>query len=277
MTTVGTGTSASGRSLRVAVTTTCSACSTLCAQTVTGNNAIHVKTSFRIESLKISINFANHEKTGLLYYSYGDGSIVAFFWEFYEKFNAAYPLAMSFVKFAVLATFGECIGLRITNGVWNRRGFGILPRAVVWGILGVCIALAMGVFSKGVPAVMGVPDALAGAISWKKALVALSVSVAMNTVFAPVFMTFHKITDMHIAATGGTLRGFFSHPLQMGESLAAMDWHRQWSFVFARTIPLFWYPAHTITFLLPPAWRVLFAALLGVALGILLAVASLKK
>ncbi len=205
-------------------------------------------------------------------------ALVTFFVsELYVELNAACPLGMSFVKFAVLATFGECIGLRITNGVWNRRGFGIVPRAVVWGVLGVCITLAMSVFSTGVPAVMGLPDALAGPLSWQKAFAALCVSVAMNTVFAPVFMTFHKITDMHIAATGGTMRGFFTNPFRMGASLAAIDWHRQWGFVFARTIPLFWYPAHTITFLLPPEWRVLFAALLGVALGILLAIASLKK
>ncbi len=197
--------------------------------------------------------------------------------EFYTRANAVCPLAMSFVKFGVLATFGECIGLRITHGMWARPGFGIAPRAVVWGVLGVCITLAMGVFSAGVPAAMGLPDALADGLSWRKALVALCVSVAMNTVFAPVFMTFHKITDMHIAATGGSLRGFFTTPLRMGASLAAIDWHRQWGFVFARTIPLFWYPAHTVTFLLPPAWRVLFAALLGVALGVLLAVASLKR
>ena len=36
-------------------------------------------------------------------------------------------------------------------------------------------------------------------------------------------------------------------------------------------------PAHTITFLLPEEARVLFAALLGVVLGILLAVAARKK
>jgi len=51
----------------------------------------------------------------------------------------------------------------------------------------------------------------------------------------------------------------------------------QWGFVFKKTIPFFWYPAHTITFLLPGDTRVLFAALLGVALGVLLAIASHKK
>ncbi len=50
----------------------------------------------------------------------------------YKTFNAAHPMIMSFLKFAVLSTFGECIGLRITAGVYNRPGFGILPRASVF-------------------------------------------------------------------------------------------------------------------------------------------------
>jgi hypothetical protein len=51
----------------------------------------------------------------------------------------------------------------------------------------------------------------------------------------------------------------------------------QWNFVFKKTIPLFWFPAHTITFLLPSQFQVLFAALLGVALGVILAIANNKK
>jgi hypothetical protein len=47
-----------------------------------------------------------------------------------------------------------------------------------------------------------------------------------------------------------------------------------WGFVFKKTIPFFWIPAHTITFLLPPQYRVLYAALLSVVLGILLGVAG---
>ncbi len=192
-------------------------------------------------------------------------------------------LLLSFVKFAVLATLGECVGLRIAEGVWNKKGFGILPRALVWGVLGMGIAIAMSIFSNGVPAFLaslgmeGATTAMAGALSWEKVFVALCISVAMNTIFAPVFMTLHKVTDMHIAATGGTLRGFFTTPLRMGDTLASLNWHRQWSFVFKRTIPLFWYPAHTITFLLPSDLRVLFAALLGVVLGVLLAIGNKKK
>ena len=145
------------------------------------------------------------------------------------------------------------------------------------------ISMAMTIFSAGVPAFLvslgetGAVTAIAGGLSWEKVWVAFAISVAMNTIFAPVFMTLHKVTDSHITATGGTLRGFFTTPLRFGDTLAAIDWHRQWGFVFKKTIPLFWFPAHTITFLLPGDFRVLFAALLGVMLGVLLALASLKK
>jgi len=43
------------------------------------------------------------------------------------------------------------------------------------------------------------------------------------------------------------------------------------------TIPFFWIPAHTITFLLPGEYRILFAAVLGIVLGVFLAVATMKK
>jgi hypothetical protein len=89
-------------------------------------------------------------------------------------------------------------------------------------------------------------------------------------------MTLHRITDTHIIATGGTLRGFFS-PIDCSRILQNIDWSVMWGFVFKKTLPFFWIPAHTITFLLPPQHRVLFAALLGVVLGVILAFASLAK
>jgi len=49
-----------------------------------------------------------------------------------------------------------------------------------------------------------------------------------------------------------------------------------WNFIFKKTIPFFWIPAHTITFLLPAEFRVLFAAVLGIALGLILAIGSQK-
>ena len=200
----------------------------------------------------------------------------------YQSFNTAHGMVMSFIKFAILSTMGELLGLRISTSNYFRKGFGVLPRAVVWGIFGMGINMAFVVFSTGVPAFaayLGVeyPQAImAGGLSWGKAGLALAISVTMNTIFAPVFMTLHKITDTHILATGGTLRGLFT-PIPMGDIMQGMNWRVQWGFVFKKTIPFFWYPAHTITFLLPEESRVLFAALLGVALGVILAVAARKK
>ena len=37
-------------------------------------------------------------------------------YSFYKTFNAEHGMIMSFLKFAVLSTLGECIGLRISAG-----------------------------------------------------------------------------------------------------------------------------------------------------------------
>ncbi|MDR1004788.1 MAG: hypothetical protein LBL97_07295 [Prevotellaceae bacterium] len=200
----------------------------------------------------------------------------------YKSFNASHGMVMSFLKFGILATLGEMLGLRISSGVYNRKGFGVLPRMVVWGILGMAINMAMIVFSKGMPIFleyMGMADAssiINGEMCLNKVIIALCISVMMNSFFAPVFMTFHKITDTHIMACGGGLKSLIT-PIPMTKIITGLNWNVQWNFVFKKTIPLFWYPAHTITFLLPVETRVLFAALLGVALGVLLAVAARKK
>ena len=203
-------------------------------------------------------------------------------YEWYKTFNAAHGMVMSFVKFALLSTLGEMLGCRISTGKYVTPVFGVLPRMVVWGFLGMGINMAMIIFSKGTPLFMeymGFENAVQSfnslEFSMDKLWVALAVSVAMNTIFAPVFMTFNKITDAHIAECGGSLKALVT-PIPMARRFAELNWNAQWGFVFKKTIPFFWYPAHTITFLLPPEQRVLFAALLGIVLGVLLAVASKK-
>ncbi|NVO18166.1 MAG: hypothetical protein HXX13_00605 [Bacteroidetes bacterium] len=199
----------------------------------------------------------------------------------YNDFNKAHGMVMSFLKFAILATMGEMIALRIRKGVYNEKGFGILPRAIVWGFLGLAIKAAFTIFSSGTPVFMeylGMAEAgsvIKGAFTPEKLLVAFCISTAMNLVFAPVMMTFHKITDTHILMNGGTIGGFFS-PIHFSNIFQGINWDIQWNFVFKKTIPFFWIPAHTITFLLPPDFQVLFAALLGIALGLILSFASMK-
>ncbi len=207
--------------------------------------------------------------------------------EAYRSFNGAHGYIASFIKFAILATFGESIGLRIRTGEYSHKGFGFLPRAIVWGFLGVVIKMAFDIFGAGAPVMLGkLCDPLKALIpanilaipgfSWMKLLAAFTVSTTMNLFFAPVFMTFHKITDMHILANKGTLGGFFT-PIKFTKYFTELDWSTQWNFVFKKTIPIFWIPAHTLSFMLPEEYRVLFAAVLSVVLGILLSVATLYK
>lgn len=203
----------------------------------------------------------------------------------FEYLTQHFPFIMAFFKFAILATLGEMIGLRLRKGVYNEKGFGVLPRMMVWGFLGMGIAMAMMIFKTGIPVVIAtvgnlevqdVRDIFAGELSWGKVGIAFAISVAMNSIFAPVMMTFHKCTDTHILQNGGTVRGLL-RPMKMRQIITHLDWDTQWNLVIKKTIPLFWFPAHTITFLLPGTWQVLFAALLGVALGVILALANNMK
>ena len=114
-----------------------------------------------------------------------------------------------------------------------------------------------------------------GPVSNTKLIGAFAISLTLNLIFSPVFMTLHKITDTHITNTGGTWRGYFSR-IRVGEIITSMNWDVHYNFVLKKTIPLFWIPAHTITFLLPAEHQILMAAMLGVALGVILSIASLK-
>lgn len=204
--------------------------------------------------------------------------------EAYEWFTSTtkeHGFIMSFVKFAILATMGESLGLRIKTGKYNFKGFGLLPRAIVWGFLGFFIFIAFKIFASGTPVFldyMGLQDVKESFTSPEfnttKLITAFSISFFMNLIFAPVMMTFHKITDTHIEQKGGRVTALFTG-IPIGKIMSEdINWKVQWGFVFKKTIPFFWIPAHTITFMLPPEFRVLFAAVLGIALGVILAIAS---
>jgi len=187
--------------------------------------------------------------------------------------NTAYPFAMGFAKFAVLATMGELLAVRIPCGQW-RRPIGLALRAAVWGVLGMAIVLMFEVFSSGVLAAIG-KGLLPGGYSETAAFVtAFLMSAVMNLAFAPTFMALHRITDTYIDLADGKLANLAR--VELRTVINRIDWHGFVSFVVLRTLPLFWIPAHTVTFLLPPEFRVLMAALLSIALGGILAFAKRK-
>ena len=202
-------------------------------------------------------------------------------YEWYKITNTNHMLLMAFAKFAILATLGEMLGLRIKTGNYTEPHFGMIPRAVIWGVLGVWIAAVMKIFGAGTPILiqgLGVDslvETMKGAFCAKKLVGAFCISTALNISYAPVFMTVHKITDAHILQNKGSLKTLIT-PIQVSNIVSSLNWRVLWGFVFKKTLPLFWIPAHTFTFSLPQEFQVLSAALLSIALGVILAIASVK-
>jgi hypothetical protein len=202
--------------------------------------------------------------------------------DFYWKANTNHPYMFAYIKFFILAPFGEMLGLRIRKGIYHEKGFGLLPRAIVWGFLGITLKMAFDIFAHGAPAMlinmgMQIPeDILYQSLSFRKVFVTFTIGASLNLFYAPILMVTHKVTDEHIKSTGGTLKGLFS-PLQFGKHLAELDWKIQWDFTFKKAIPFFWIPAQTVNFLLPENYRILVAAFYSIILGVLLALVSTKK
>ncbi len=184
----------------------------------------------------------------------------------YENAYKFSPELISFIKFAILATFGEMAGARIRSGNYYSKEFGLLPKALIWGLLGAAISIAFRIFSGGVGSfpVFADVNQYPGII-----LKAFTISFLMNIIFAPVMMLTHKVTDQHIADGGGR---FYFKNINISDILSRIDWAQFWGFLMKKTIPFFWIPAHTVTFLLPAEFRTLFAAILSIFLGVFLSI-----
>jgi hypothetical protein len=198
----------------------------------------------------------------------------------HEAFMSAtttHPYIMGFVKVSILATMGELLAIMISSGEFKLPK-GIVYRFIIWGFLGMTFVIVFDLFANGVMGSMkkGIllpsiaTDSLGG-----KFVFAFFTSAFMNLTFAPTFMAFHRITDTFIDLGDGKLSQIFK--VKLSEVVKTIDWNGYIGFVVVTTIPIFWIPAHTITFMLPPEYRVLMAAFLSIALGAILATAKRKK
>lgn len=184
--------------------------------------------------------------------------------DIFRELTDAHPYVMGFIKFAILATMGELMAIRITRGKYVNPG-GLHLRAIIWGFLGVVIVAIFGIFANGVKALMA-----GGLLPFEGNTFAFAffTSTLMNLTFAPTMMAFHRVTDTLIDL--GSFR-------KLDEALDRIDWKGFVRFVVMKTIPFFWIPAHTVTFMLPGEYRVLVAAFLSIALGAILAFAKKKN
>lgn len=183
-------------------------------------------------------------------------------------FTTAHPYIGGFGKFAVLATLGELIAIRLLTGGWMiPKGIGY--KMAIWGFLGMVIVLIFGVFAAGVGGAME-RGLLPGNNS--QILFAFFTSAIMNLTFAPTMMIFHRITDTFIDMKSKDSGA----KVKIIDAVKEVDWSNFYSFIICKTIPIFWIPTHTITFMLSPEYRVLMAAMLSLALGLILAFAKKK-
>ncbi len=192
---------------------------------------------------------------------------------YFNEATSNYPYIMGFIKTAILASMGELLINRIRKGSYFF-GTGHLYKFMVWGFLGMIFVLIFKLFASGVVAAQEVnllPSILnPGFLS--NLLTAFMISLLMNIFFAPSFMILHRITDGYIELGNGRLVEI--RRVKLNQIIDNINWNYFFSFVVLKTIPSFWIPAHTITFLLPENYRVLMAAYLSIALGMILTFAK---
>lgn len=192
--------------------------------------------------------------------------------EAFKTLSSTHPYVMGFVKFAVLATAGELLAIRLAKKEWTLPSY-VWARFLIWGVIGVWITYMMKIFGAGVDALMAqglLPHAQN--TLFNSFLKAFFISATMNLSFGPTFMALHKCSDTYldIRATG-------KKKITLGNVIHKVDWEKFASFTLLKTVPIFWIPAHTVTFMLPAEYQVAMAALLSVALGIILNLKRKKK
>ncbi|CEI74059.1 MULTISPECIES: hypothetical protein [Romboutsia] len=180
-----------------------------------------------------------------------------------------YPYVSGFIKFAVLATMGELLGMRISYGYWKQPN-GVMFRAIIWGVIGIVITLGLPVFSKGVEAAQEM-----GKLPFKESIFAHAflTSAIMNILQSPAVFLFHKCTDTYIDIRHYKNGGRVS----LRDITNKIDWYTYIDFTVLKTIPFFWIPCHTIVFLFEPQYQVIVSAFASIALGLILAMANKSK
>lgn len=158
----------------------------------------------------------------------------------------SHPILTAMAQFAVLGTLGEhlskCLAAGRVYAPFGARG--ALLRALGWSALAVCIKYAFTGF-------LGFVDGLSahGLLPQLGAFGrAFAVSLSMNLQFGPFLVIAHRLIDNAIDGRPNWAN--------LDKGLLSLLW--------------FWVPAHTVTFLLPPDFRIGLAALWSLALGLIL-------
>lgn len=189
--------------------------------------------------------------------------------EVFVKVTDTHPYLGGFVKFAILATMGDWLGVRILKGKWIiPKGF--IFKAIVWGIIGMMITLVFAVFAAGTA---GAQASGKLPFAGSKFALAFFTSAIMNLTFGPMMYIYHKFADLYIDTKYENKGG----KITVKELVDKVDWYTIVSFSWLKTCTLIWIPCHTIVFLLPQVYRVIASAFLSILLGILITLTKMKS
>jgi hypothetical protein len=186
--------------------------------------------------------------------------------EWFAATTKAHPYLMGMAKFGLLGTMGELLGKKIVSGRWTLRGIRLWQRVFVWCLFGVMFTVVFPLFSAGSASLLD-----SGLLPGKDSTLAKAfwASFFMNLIFAFPMQVSHRMSDTMID------RGRLFSVWPVVEVFRSIDWNSMFRVAGAACI-WFWIPAHTVTFLLPPEFRLMSAALLAIALGAILGLARRK-
>jgi len=203
---------------------------------------------------------------GGLFFAFVIMMLVPTWRDLFLGFSNSHVFLGAFIKFFILASAGEIVALKLSNKQWLVPK-GMPFKACIWGFMGMMIVIFFSIFGAGVESLLE-KGYLPGNNLFLKAFY---ISFLMNASFGVAMMAFHRITDTWIE------NRMNNNKLSVVGCIEKIEWSKFFNFVVLKTLPLFWIPMHTITFLLPSTYRVLMAASLSFALGILLAIAKGKR
>ncbi|MGE5707907.1 MAG: hypothetical protein ACM3YO_06215 [Bacteroidota bacterium] len=182
----------------------------------------------------------------------------------YVHLLKAHPLGMAALQFMLLGTLGDWLAAKLRGG--RMGGMEGLCKLPTWAILGITVKYAFlgGTGATGSLLEHGFLPGL-GAFGF-----AFYKSLIVNTFYGPFMMIGHRLSDDYLAR-----QGFRPGPIlrdlpkaRLWPGLASIHWDSMRRSL--SMIPIFWVPAHTLTFLLPEYLQVTMAAVWAIALGVML-------
>lgn len=177
------------------------------------------------------------------------------------------PYMGGFIKFAILATMGDLMGVRILNAHWVIPK-NLYQKMIVWGVIGMMVTLVFSVYMGGVAFAQSI-----GRLPFDGYVLAHAFlgSLIMNVTFGPMMYIYHMYGDKLIESI------FSNKKVTVRELVDNTDWYTLVSFSWLKTCIFIWIPCHTIVFLLPSEYRVLASAFLSILLGLIIAYSKKDK